>query len=78
MREYESKPREYWETVSLPLNFERVFEGKVVQVEIEVFNSTPEYDEIAIFVDAGWRSFFYPFGKTIVVRKNKKSGEITE
>ncbi|MHC4462385.1 MAG: hypothetical protein ACYS6W_03445 [Planctomycetota bacterium] len=71
VREYESKPYEYWEKVSLPLTFERAFEGRNVQVEIDILESTPEYLQIGISVDAGWRSFFYPFGQSMIVEKEK-------
>ena len=72
VKEYERKPPEYWEAVSFPLNFERIFEGKVVQVEIEDVERTPEYDLISICVSAGWRSLFYPFGRIIRVSKKQE------
>jgi hypothetical protein len=73
-REYENKPYEYWENVSFPIVFERVFEGRTVQVEIHALDSTPEYIQVGISVDAGWRSFFYPFGQSIVVEKRAETG----
>jgi hypothetical protein len=69
MVEYKDKPYDYWETVEMPITFERVFEGKVVQVEIHVLESTPEYLQIGISVDAGRRSLFYPFGQSFIVEK---------
>ena len=70
VEEYKSKPYEYWEKASLPLTFERVFEGRTVQVEIHILESTPEYLQIGISVDTGWRSFFYPFGESIIIEKD--------
>lgn len=67
--EYKCKPYDYWDTVDMPITFERAFEGKEVQVEIHVLESTPEYLQIGISVDAGWRSFFYPFGQSFIVEK---------
>ena len=69
MAEYKSKPYDYWENVDMPITFERVFEGREVQIEIHVLESEPEYLQIGISVDAGWRSFFYPFGQTFLVEK---------
>lgn len=69
--EYKSKPYEYWEKASLPLTFERIFEGKNVQVEIHTLESSDEYLQIGISVDAGWRSFFYPFGQSFIIKKPK-------
>jgi len=67
LEEYESKPYEYWKSVEFPITFERVFEGKEIQVEIHLDESTAEYLQIGVSVDAGWRSLFYPFGITFLV-----------
>ena len=67
--EYEAKPYEYWAAVDWPIAFEKVFEGRNVQVEIDILKSTPEHLQIGISVDAGWWSFFYPFGKSFIVEK---------
>ena len=69
LEEYEAKPCEYWAAVDWPITFEKVFEGYNIQVEIHILESTSEYLQIGISVDAGWRSFFYPFGKSFIVEK---------
>jgi len=73
--EYESKPYKYWETVTFPITFERVFEGKEVQVEIHVLESTPEYLHIDFSADAGGLSAYFPVGTDIIVNRNKEESE---
>ena len=75
IQEYKNKPLEFWEGADFPITFERSFESKVVQVEIDLLESTPEYLQVGIIVGAGWRSWFYPFGKTIIVQKNRVDGK---
>lgn len=71
--EYESKPYEYWEIVSFPLTFERIFEDKEIQVEIDILESTPEYLHISFSVFGGWLSAYCPVGTDIIVRKSKET-----
>jgi hypothetical protein len=74
MKEYENKTYEYWRDQSFPIAFERAFEHRNVQVEMNILESTPRYYQIGISVDAGWRSLFYPFGKSFIVEKPKETG----
>jgi hypothetical protein len=71
--EYESKPYDYWDTVTFPLTFERVFEGREIQVEIDILESTPEYLNIDFSVFAGGLSAYFPVGTNIIINKTKKT-----
>jgi len=70
--DYESKPYEYWDTVTLPITFERVFEGKEVQVEIDMLESEAEYRHIIISVDEGFLFGYSPVGTSIIIHKDDK------
>ena len=67
--EYESKPYEYWDTVALPITFERVFEVREIQAEIDMLESEPEYRHISISVDEGFLFSFSPVGTSIIINK---------
>ncbi|MBW8042293.1 MAG: hypothetical protein FVQ85_20155 [Planctomycetes bacterium] len=71
--DYESKPYEYWDTVTLPITFERVFEGKEVQAEIDMLESEPEYRHISISVDEGFLFGYSPLGTSIIIHKDNKA-----
>lgn len=73
--EYESKPHEYWEKVSFPVTFERIFEGKEIQVEIDTLESTPEYLHISFSVFGGLLSAYCPVGTDIIVKRNEKGNK---
>ena len=67
--EYSQKSFEYWDTVTLPVCFERSFEGRSVQIEICECESTLEYRRLDISVDGGGLSAYFPVGQLIVVKK---------
>ena len=55
--ELEQKPYEHWIKQKFPITYEDVLEGKEVQVQIDVLETTPEY--IHLIVEAsdsplGW------------------------
>ena len=76
--DYESKPYEYWETITLPITFERVFEGKEVQAEIHMLESEAEYRHISISVDEGFLFGYRPVGTSIIIQKDDKEDRINE
>jgi hypothetical protein len=67
--EYESKPYDYWQSVDLPIAFEREFDSQNIQFEIHVLESTPGYIHIGFSADAGGISAYFPVGSDIMVRK---------
>ena len=71
--DYESKPYEYWDTVTLPITFERVFEGKEIQAEIDMIESEPKYRHIGISVDEGFLFGYSPVGASIIIQKDNKA-----
>jgi hypothetical protein len=67
--EYESKPYDYWQSVALPITFERQFGSKYIQFEIHMLELTPEYVHIGFSADAGGISAYFPVGADIIVTK---------
>jgi hypothetical protein len=55
--------------VQLPIVFERTLEGKSIQVEINMVESTPEYRELDVWASGGGLSAYFPSGKGFVVKK---------
>jgi len=66
--ELEQKPYDYWRGANLPLTFERMFEGQLINVEVTLLSSNPEYMQLGIAVDdGGWLSPYFPIGISIVI-----------
>jgi hypothetical protein len=67
--EYKCNPHEFWESSNFPITFERAFEGRQIQVEIDILESTPEYFHISFSANAGGLSAYFPIGTDIIVKK---------
>ncbi|NIP22397.1 MAG: hypothetical protein GWN67_20055 [Phycisphaerae bacterium] len=70
--DYKSRPYEYWDTVTLPITFEKVFEGKEVQAEINMLESEAEYRHISISVDEGFLFGYCPIGTSFIIHKDDR------
>ncbi len=69
--EYSQKPYKYWKTVKLPICFERNFENKNVQVEIDVLEECETFINIVITADRGFFSQYFPARISLIVEKPK-------
>jgi hypothetical protein len=71
---YKQKPCEYWETATFPITYERDFEGKEIQVKLDLLESEPEYLQIGLMAYSQKRFSLWPFstsavGKTFIINK---------
>ena len=71
--EYESKPYDYWKSLSETIAFEREFDSHNIQFEIYLLESTPEYVHIGFSADAGGFSAYFPVGTDIIVKKTNST-----
>lgn len=65
--EVEAKPYAYWYSAELPINFERSFDGRMVQVEIDMLERGDEYVQLGISTSGDYRTSLHPVGVTVVI-----------
>jgi len=73
--EYEAKSYEYWKAQKFPIVFEERIEGlegKVIEVDIDILESTPEYLHLSVTVAAGGISAYVPYTTGFIVEKKKQ------
>ena len=67
--EIEGEPYAHWASTEFPVTFERVFEGKELQVELNMLEHEEEYIHIGIAVDDGGLGAYWPVSTSVIIRK---------
>lgn len=67
--ECEQQSYDHWVAADFPVTFDREFEGKQLQVEIVLLESTPEYVHLLVSVDDGGVWAYVPPSVSTIIRK---------
>ena len=62
---------QHWSSADYPLAFERIIEGRALQVEVVLLELTADYAHLSVSVDdGGWWAYFSP--STSVLIRNEQ------
>jgi hypothetical protein len=69
--EVSSRPYSHWRAQRFPVCFSRTFEGRELQVELDLLEQKEEYIHIGIAVDDGKLSAFFPASTSVIIHREK-------
>lgn len=69
--EYESKTYEDLLAMQYPIVFERMFDGRIIQAEINRLTVMDDYIQLGIAVSGDWLSGYIPVGYSCVIHRKE-------
>ena len=74
-QECEQRPYDHWVAADFPVTFDRELEGKQLQVEIVLLESTADYIHLLVSVDDGGVWAYVPPSVSTIIRRTQTEDE---